>query len=110
MEDPIIADNMCACADLQEGSAASDPTIYAPSPLVVDQSNWSGWFVSGRNRGKVCKEQSGNEESDRQSARPTTRDRARQEKKKRPSFSEQDRRVRCLEARTPRVVGQQVMS
>ena len=32
-----------------------------------------------RNRGKVCKEQSGNEESDRQSARPTTRDRARQE-------------------------------
>ena len=32
-----------------------------------------------RNRRKVCKEQSGNEESDRQSARPTTRDRARQE-------------------------------
>ena len=32
-----------------------------------------------RNRGKVCKAQSGNEESDRQSARPTTRDRARQE-------------------------------
>ena len=32
-----------------------------------------------RNTGKVCKEQSGNEESDRQSARPTTRDRARQE-------------------------------
>ena len=32
-----------------------------------------------RNRGKVCKEQSGNEESDRQSARPTMRDRARQE-------------------------------
>ena len=32
-----------------------------------------------RNRGKVCEEQSGNEESDRQSARPTTRDRARQE-------------------------------
>ena len=32
-----------------------------------------------RNRGNVCEEQSGNEESDRQSARPTTRDRARQE-------------------------------
>ena len=32
-----------------------------------------------RNRGNVCEELSGNEESDRQSARPTTRDRARQE-------------------------------
>ena len=32
-----------------------------------------------RNRRKVCEEQSGNEESDRQSARPTTRNRARQE-------------------------------
>ena len=32
-----------------------------------------------RSRGKVCKEQSGNEESDKQSERPTTRDRARQE-------------------------------
>ena len=32
-----------------------------------------------RNRGNVCEEQLGNEESDRQSARPTTRDRARQE-------------------------------
>ena len=33
----------------------------------------------GKNRGKVCEEQSGNMESDWQSARPTTRDRARQE-------------------------------
>ena len=32
-----------------------------------------------RNRGKVCEEQSGDEVSDRQSARPTTRDRASQE-------------------------------
>ena len=32
-----------------------------------------------RNRGNLCEEQSGNEESDRQSARPTTRDPARQE-------------------------------
>ena len=32
-----------------------------------------------RKRGKVCEEQSGDEVSDRQSARPTTRDRARQE-------------------------------
>ena len=32
-----------------------------------------------RNRGKVCEERSGDEVSDRQSARPTARDRARQE-------------------------------
>ena len=38
------------------------------------------WLVrQWRNRGMVCKEQSGNEESDSQSARPTTRDRACQE-------------------------------
>ena len=55
--------------------------------------------VIGETEGKVCKEQSGNEKSDRQSARPTTMGSC--FVRKRPSHSEQDRRVRCLEARTP---------
>ena len=49
------------------------------------------------NRRQVCEVQSGDEVSDWQSARPTTRVLAR----KQPSFPEQDRRVRCLETRTP---------
>ena len=107
---------LCACTDLQEESAASGPTSSqrfrvrgmetavqevwtassgetlwnAPSPLAVDEISRVeavGPSVE-KKRGKVCEEQSGNEESERQCA-------------KRLRFSEQDRRLRCLETRTP---------
>ena len=60
------------------------PPVRSPGMLQTLLSSTKSvelkWLVrQWRNRGKVCKEQSGNEESDRQSARPTTRDRARHE-------------------------------
>ena len=48
--------------------------------LSLTKSAELKWLVrQWRNRGKVCEEQSGDEVSDRQSARPTTREHARQE-------------------------------
>ena len=52
----------------------------APSPLVVDEiSRVEAVGPSVEKQRKVCEDKSGNDESDRQSARPTTMDRARQE-------------------------------
>ena len=65
---------------MQEIWTASSSEIpwNAPSPLVVDEIGRVE--AVGSSVGKVCREQWGKEESDRQPARPTTRDRARPEK------------------------------
>ena len=121
---------LCACTDLQEESAASVPTSFqrlrvcgmetamqeiwtassseipwnAPSPLSSTKSVELKWLVrQWRNRVKVCNEQPGNEESNAQQ----NRRRGIVLVRKRPSSSEQDRRVRCLKCEPHRtgVVG-----
>ena len=61
-------------------------TRYPESAACEVPAEW-------RNRGKVCEEQSGNEGQEDRRGIVLVRNR--------PSSSEQDRRVRCLETRTP---------
>ena len=99
VEDPIIGDNTTmtgaerrlfqyswrlrvrgmdtAVQEVWAGILRRDPVEC--SKLSCRRRNRPSLVRQWRNRGNVCEEQSGNEGSDRQSARPTTRDRAGQE-------------------------------
>ena len=111
---------LCACTDLQEESAASGPgsrhgdgcvesldSILRRDPVECSklscrrrsQSSRSGWSVSGE-----TEERSARNSRAMRSLTGSQQDRRRGIVivRKRPSSSEQDRRVRCPEARTPR--------